>query len=421
MKVLMLTPRLPYPPNRGDTIRSWAELEYLAHRHDVWLACVSDYRPTPDQSARLRSICRDLAVAPRLKFSALGRGMLSLACGRSLTEGAFAGASLRRTVRAWATAVRFDAVLAFSSAMASLAELVDARRVLDMNDLDSHKWRVYADRSRLPLRWLYALEARRLGAAEQRWVRSHDVTLVVNERERRRLLDQTTPRRAAVVRTPIGSARTVRSGSTGEQPRPPREPIIGSVGSMFYPPNVRAVEWFGHNVWPLVKEQMPTARWWIIGNRPAWQVRRWGHRPDVRVTGFVPSTRPYLDALRVFIDPVDGDIGLQTKLLCAMAVGKPAVVTPAAAAGIAYHGEAPFLIAREPDEFANAVLRLLRDDTLAARVAGRALRVIEEYYQPEEQLQRIERALAGQSVEEPGRATHDRRSVPAGAAFEVIT
>jgi hypothetical protein len=66
-------------------------------------------------------------------------------------------------------------------------------------------------------------------------------------------------------------------------------------------------------------------------------------------------------------------------------------------------------------------LRLLRDDTLAARVAGRALRVIEEYYQPEEQLQRIERALAGQSVEEPGRATHDRRSVPAGAAFEVIT
>ncbi|MBU0616456.1 MAG: glycosyltransferase family 4 protein [Planctomycetes bacterium] len=417
----MLTPRPPYPPNRGDTVRSWAELEHLARRHDVWLACLSDGRPTPTQLAKLRNICRDLAVTPRSRLTSLRQGTLSLLHGRSLTEGFFADASLTRTVRAWAEAVRFDAVLAFSSAMAPLAELVEARRVLDMNDVDSHKWRVYADRSRPPLRWLYALEARRLAAAEQRWVRSHEVTLLVNERERRKLLARAKPRHAEVVRMPVEIANTDQPGSSGERPPLPTEPIVGSVGSMFYPPNVRAIEWFGRNVWPLVKKKMPTARWWIVGNRPARQVRRWGRRQDVRVTGFVPSTRPYLDAFRVFINPVDGDIGVQTKLLCAMAAGKPAVVTPEAAAGIAYDGEPPFLIAREPDKFADAVLRLLQDDALATRLGERALRVIEDYYQPHEELRRIEQALSGQPCEARACGERDRRAAPVGAAAEVLT
>ena len=421
MKILMLTPRPPYPPNRGDTVRSWAELEYLARRHDVWLACLSDGRPTPTQLAKLRNICRDLAVAPRSRLTSLRQGTLSLLHGRSLTEGFFAGASLTRTVRAWAEAVRFDAVLAFSSTMAPLAELVEARRVLDMCDVDSHKWRVYADRSRPPLRWLYALEARRLAAAEQHWVRSHEVTLLVNERERRKLLARAKPRHAEVVRTPVEIANTKPPDSPGEWPVPPSEPIVGSVGSMFYPPNVRAVEWFGRNVWPLVKKRMPAARWWIVGNRPARQVRRWGRRPDVRVTGFVPSTRPYLDAFRVFIDPVDGDVGVQTKLLCAMSAGKPAVVTPDAAAGIAYDDEPPFLIAREPDKFADAVLRLLQDDALATRLGRRALRVIEDYYQPHEELRRIEQALSGQPCEARACGERDRRAAPVGAAAEVLT
>jgi sugar transferase (PEP-CTERM/EpsH1 system associated) len=421
MKVLMVTPRLPYPPNRGDTVRSWAELEYLARRHDVWLASLNDRRPTSDQLAKLRNTCRDLAVAHRPSMASLCHGVRSLFRGDTLTEGYFANTGLSRTIRAWAKSVPFDAVLAFSSAMAPLAELVEARRVLDMCDVDSHKWRVYADQSHPPLRWLYALEAQRLAAAEQRWVRAHDVTLIVNERERRKLLARTSPRGSVVVRTCVQPTDFARPDSAATQFTLPREPIVGCVGSMFYPPNVRAVVWFGQHVWPLVKTSIPSARWWIVGSRPTRQVRRWGRRAGVRVTGSVPDTRPYLDALRVFINPVDGDIGVQSKLLCAMAAGKPAVVTPDTAAGIAFDGEAPFLIAREPDEFADAVLRLLNDDALAARLGRRALRVIEEYYQPGEQLGLIERALFGDAWEGPPRVRRDRNAAPVSAAIEVIT
>jgi sugar transferase (PEP-CTERM/EpsH1 system associated) len=430
MNILMLTPRFPYPPNRGDAVRSWAELEYLAGRHDVWLACPNEREPYPAQLAKVRSICRDVAVVPRRKFIALVHGGISLLRGRSLTEGFFADDTLKRAVGNWAKIIRFDAVLAFSSAMAPMAEVVDARRVLDMCDVDSHKWRVYADRSRPPLRWLYALEARRLGKAERRWVRSHDVTVVVNQRERRKLLARTNPRHAVVVRTPTEVANTTQAGSPGELPPPPTELIVGSLGSMFYPPNVRAVEWFGRHVWPQVKARMPAARWWIVGNRPTRRVRRWGRRQDVRVTGFVPDTARYLNAFRVFINPVDGDIGVQTKLLCAMAIGKPAVVTPDTAAGIDYDGEPPFLIARGLNEFADAVVRLLTDDALARQLGMRAVRAIQSYYLPHVQLGLIEQALSGQSGSETtnvrsweaaGQAERGTAAAPVGGPTEVAT
>jgi len=430
MNILMLTPRFPYPPNRGDAVRSWAELEYLARRHAVWLACPNEREPYPAQLTKVRNICRDVVVVPRRKLASLVQGGISLLRGRSLTEGFFADDALKRAVRNWAKTIRFDAVLTFSSAMAPVAELVDARRVLDMSDVDSHKWRIYAHRSRPPLRWLYALEARRLGLAEQRWVRSHEVTLVVNERERRKLLARTNPRHADVVRMAIEAADAKRSGSPGEPPQLPTEPIVGSVGSMFYPPNVRAVEWFGRYVWPQVKRTMPAARWWIVGNRPTRQVQRWGRRQDVRVTGFVPDAGRYLNAFRVFINPVDGDIGVQTKLLGAMAIGKPAVVTPDAAAGIDYDGEPPFLIARGPNEFADAVIRLLTDDALAKQLGLRALRAVQSYYLPHVQLGLIEQALSGQSCQETtgtrpwetaGRAERETVAAPVGVPTEVAT
>jgi sugar transferase (PEP-CTERM/EpsH1 system associated) len=420
MKILMLTPRLPYPPNRGDTVRSWSELKYLAMRHDIWLASLSDRPPQPDHLATLRGVCRDLAIAPRSGFASLFRGTFSLLGGRSLTEGYFGNASLERTVRAWADAVRFDAVLAFSSGMAPLAELVEARRVLDMCDVDSHKWRVYADRSRPPLRWLYALEARRLAAAERRWVGTHEVTLIVNERERCKLLAQASPCASDVVRTCVELADLTGPDSAEPRPAPPRGPIVGCVGSMFYPPNVRAVMWFGQHVWPLVKQSVPEASWWIVGHRPTRQVRRWGRQAGVRVTGSVPDTRPYLEALRVFVNPVDGDIGVQSKLLGAMAAGKPAVVTPDTAAGIDFAGEPPFLIADTPGEFAQAVVQLLTDDSLATEISRRALGVIEEYYRPDQQLWRLEQALSVRGDEESARIGREARSVPSSAATEVM-
>jgi sugar transferase (PEP-CTERM/EpsH1 system associated) len=414
MNPLMLTHRFPYPPDRGDRVRAWGELEHLSARHSVWLACVEREAPRAAHLAHVRHRCRDVAVFVRSAPACLLRGGFSLLGGHSLTEGYFSNQRLVRRLRDWSASTRFDAVLTFSSAMAPYAARVAApRRVLDMNDADSFKWHVYAQQGQPPLSWLYGLEARRLARAEARWARGQDVSLLVNARERRRLEERMGSSRSAVVRTGVDVSRyapvPIDSCSVDDGPPIPPEPVVGMLGSMSYAPNVRAVNWFGRHVWPEIKRSRPGARWLVVGSRPTRSVRRWHEPPAVTVTGFVPDVRPYLQAIRVFVDPVDEEIGVQTKLIEAMAAGKPAVVSPEAAAGIDYGNEPPFLLAATPEQYTRCVLRLLADDRLARRLAARARAVVEANYRVDDQVRLIEQWLQGdgaadQPAGEPGAA-----------------
>lgn len=394
MRILMLTHRFPYPPVRGDCIRSWGEVEYLTRRHDVWLACVDRSAPKPANLAHARRCCRDVVVAVRSGAASLAYGGLSLLAGRSLTEGYFFDSGLVRILRRWNRTVGFDAVLTFSPAMAPYAAMIRAKRhVLDMNDVESDKWRNYAARSLPPLSWMYALEARRLPRAEALWMQSHDLSLLVNECERNKL-PQGLRERAIVVRTGVDLSRYEPQDDGPGVVSVPREPVVGFVGSMSYAPNVRAVNWFGGAVWPRVKQAIPEARWLIVGSRPVRGVRRWGRLPGVTVTGFVDDVRPLLRSLRVFACPVREQIGVQTKLIEALAAGRAAVVTPQVAAGIDCDDPPPFMVAGSSVEFAEAVVRLLRDDASARALAARARAVAEAGYSADDQMRRIESCLA---------------------------
>ncbi len=433
MKILMLAHRFPYPPTQGDSLRAWAEVRFLSARHDLWLACLHRTQPQPDHLTAVRECCRDLAVMVRPHTVCLLRGGLSLLRGRSLTAGYFYDPRLARVIRQWDQAVGFDAVLTFSGAMAPYAGLVHAaRRVLDLNDVESHKWASYARHGSPLTGWLYRLEASRLRLAEADWVASHDVSLVVNECERAKL--PTTLRdRAVVVRTGIDLDFYRPADAAGQPPAPPideqdprrsssrsqaaafpplpAEPVIGFVGSLGYPPNVRAVNWFGTRVWPLIRDQLPQARWLIVGRQPTRSVRRWARQAGVTVTGLVDDVRPYLHSMRVFICPAQEQIGVQTKLIQALAAARPAVVTPQAAAGMEFDDPPPFLIAGTPIRFADAVLRLLRDQAAARKLAARALSVAHANYDAQEQMERLEAWLSHphqQPVAAPhGRATSD--------------
>jgi sugar transferase (PEP-CTERM/EpsH1 system associated) len=393
MKILMLVPRFPYPPVRGDGVRAWGEAEYLADRHELWLACIDRVPPAPAHLVHVRRRCRDVAVVVRSHAASLASGGLAWLRGRSLTEGYFYDERLARIVQLWDHAIGFDAVFTFSPAMSPYALLTQAtRRVLDMNDVESARWRVYAAQGLPPARWLYALEARRLARVEPAWVAGHDVTLLVNACEQDKLPVELRDR-SAVVRTGIDPARYDLWPAEKGVNRLPHRPVVGFVGSLSYGPNVRAVEWFGRTVWPAVRAAVPEARWLIVGREPARRVRRWARQPHVTITGFVDDIRPYLARMRVFVCPAREQIGVQTKLIEALASGRAAVVTPQAAAGIDYDDPPPFLVAPSPTEFAEGVVRLLRDEAQALALGARARATAEANYAAEEQQERIERWL----------------------------
>jgi sugar transferase (PEP-CTERM/EpsH1 system associated) len=372
MRVLFLTHRLPYPPDRGDRIRAFHVLRTLADAGmEVDLVSLVHEEQEEAQAAALNGIASRIETVrvPALRNRLSGALRLAgpVPLTHMLLDSPRLGDVLARMVASHAP----DVVLAFCSGMARLALEPPLDRfplVLDLVDVDSEKWALFARRTAGPLRWIYAREARCLGRFEERAAARAHATLVVNERERASL--------AALV--PDADIRIVSVGIDHEGLRPSVLPVDGArvifCGVFDYRPNERGALWFARDVWPLVRARRADAALTLVGARPTAAVRRLRAADgSIEVTGTVPDVRPYLWKSAVSIAPLAEARGLQTKVLEALAAGLPTVVTSAVAAGLPAAVLPGCQVADDAEPFAEAVIRLLETAPAARRaIAERA-------------------------------------------------
>ena len=399
MKILMLTPRVPYPPDRGDKIRSFAQFGHLARGHDLWLGTLVEQGDDPNWIRILRTSCRGVASAGVGRVSRLARAGLYTATGRTFTQGYFESADLMAALRDWQRTIHFDAVLAFSSGMAPYALAVSAnRRVLDLVDADSAKWHDYARKSAWPMRAVYRTEGRRLRRAEHRWLRQFEATAIVNGRE------------AAVLDAPADGPQPVVIPNGVKLPdnvRPAEDtaPTVGFIGVMSYKPNIDAVLWFADRVWPAVREAVPDARFVVVGRHPARSIRRLDKVAGISVTGAVPETGPYLSNFRACVAPLRIARGLQNKIVESLAWSRPVVVTPEAAEGIEPVPAPGLLTASTPEGITEHVVDLLRNPYRATALGAAGRTFVEHHYAWDHCLARLESVLTGGPVHVPAEAT----------------
>ncbi|MFQ5500821.1 MAG: TIGR03087 family PEP-CTERM/XrtA system glycosyltransferase [Phycisphaerae bacterium] len=400
-KILFLTNRLPFPPDKGDKIRTYHQLTQLADSHDVWCACFAD---TPEDVARadeLQRRCRSAIVVPWNRISAIPRTASGWLSGRPFTEAAFTHPFLAKRLGALGRRIQFDSVVAFSSMMARQALAVPARRhVLDLCDVDSEKWFDYARASRFPLSSLCHQEGRRLRAWEHACLNRFDATLVITERERA-LLDPSARRETLHV-IPNGVTLNDDQALLASQ----CGPVIGFLGVMDYRPNVEGVRWFVRHAWPKVLRECPNARMLIVGRRPVRGIRQLAKLPGVEVTGEVRDVRPYLTRCRVIVVPLHIARGLQNKVLEAMAARRPVVATSAVAAGLHPGQRRPVLTADDPSRFAMKVVDLCRFDGLCQQVADAGHRFVATHYNWSEAMQLYDRRVLGVPIEELSDGMH---------------
>jgi glycosyltransferase involved in cell wall biosynthesis len=203
MNVLYLSHRVPYPPNKGDRIRTYHTLRALAAAHDVTCVCFSDDRADGVALTALKALTLKVHAVPLSRGAALTRGAVRLARGGTVTEGFYASRRMRDTLRRVTRERSFDAVLAFSGCMAQHALSVPAERhILDLCELDSEKWRGYAARSWFPMSRVYGREAERLARRERCWARSFDAVVVISDAEAGELAPH----------VPSGQLHVVRNG-----------------------------------------------------------------------------------------------------------------------------------------------------------------------------------------------------------------
>lgn len=399
--ILYLAHRLPYPPNKGDKVRSYHLLKHLAARHRVFLGTFID---DPDDERHLdtvRRYCADMYAArltPRLAKMRSLRGLLT---GEALTLPYYRDAGLQAWVDRTCRAVAIDAVVIFSSAMAQyVAQQGRVPTLVDFVDVDSAKWTQYAPAHRWPMSWLYRREGARLLTFERAVAMRSAQGFFVTENERdmfRRLAPECAARVGA-----IGNgvdAEHFSPSAACASPYAEGEIPVVFTGAMDYWPNIDAVVWFATEVLPTLRARRPALRFWIVGRSPSAEVRALAGE-GVSVTGTVADVRPYLQHAAVVVAPLRVARGIQNKILEAMAMARPVVASAGCAGAIdAVLGD-ELLSAESADDFVAAVDNLLKDAQRASAMGARARRRVLERYSWEAHLAGIDRYLdVGQRAE----------------------
>lgn len=408
--LLLLVHRIPYPPNKGDKIRSYHLLRHLSQRYHVHLATFVDDPNDWQYLAEVKRLCGETYFGRLSPFVAKLRSIPALAIRRPLSLAYYNDRGMHAWVRTLLQRQPIRRVVVFSSAMAQYAEgIADARRIIDFVDVDSDKWTQYARDKRWPWSWLYRREGRELLRYERRTAHAFDASLFVSPAE------ATLFRRCA----PESNDR-IGYYSNGvdtdyfspdrayDNPYLPDERPLVFTGAMDYWPNIDAVQWFAERVLPAVRNRCPDASFYIVGSRPAEQVTALARLPGVRVTGTVPDVRPYLAHACAAVAPLRIARGIQNKVLEAMAMAKPVIVSGPALEGIDAQPGCEVLLADAEQQFIDAACALLAEPR--PEMGRTARRKVIERYGWSSNLSRIDELL---DVKRPCRQGMRRDSLPA--------
>lgn len=367
--LLFLSHRLPYPPNKGDKVRSCHFLAHLAKRYRVFLGSFIDDPSDWQHLDTVKRLCAEVHVEPIVPWSKRARSATALLSGEALTLPYFRSRSLQQWVKSVVERERITQAFAFSSPMAQyVLDLPGLESFVDFVDLDSAKWGDYAARRGWPASALYRRESRRLLAYEQAVAARAQASIFVTEEETRGFVSAG---RVVTIRNGVDSDYYSPSNAFDSPFFPGERPIVFT-GAMDYWPNVDAVVWFAQEVLPLLTKVDPAIRFYVVGMNPDVAVRALAKRTDTVVTGRVPDVRPYLRHARVVVAPLRVARGIQNKVLEAMAMAKPVVATHACAGPIAATTGKELAVASEAGAFASQVMALM-DPTLGAQM-GRAAR-----------------------------------------------
>lgn len=367
--LLFLVHRIPYPPNKGDKIRSYHLLKHLARRYHVHLGTFVDDPDDWQYVDTVKQLCGETHFAVLNARSARLRSIGALGANRALSLDFYCDAGLHAWVKAILAKKPISRVLVFSSAMAQYADDEQlTRRVIDFVDVDSDKWLQYSGKKWWPMSWLYRREGRQLLRYEQQIARNFDASLFVSEPEAQ-LFRDLAPDSSHKIGFFNNGVDTDYFSPAHRFPSPyqPNEAVMVFTGAMDYWPNIDAVEWFARDILPLVRARHPDAYFYIVGARPSSQVQLLARLPGVRVTGTVPDVRPYLAHARLAVAPLRIARGIQNKVLEAMAMAKPVLVSPQALEGIDALPGRELMLAEGADQFAAMASELLQQhDVLGA-------------------------------------------------------
>lgn len=399
--ILYLVHRLPYPPNKGDKVRSYHLLKHLLKQHRVFLGTFIDDPEDTAHIPTLQALCSGLHVARLNPKIAKIRSLNGLLANEALTLRYYRDAGLQKWVNAVFRTERIDACVVFSSAMAQYVD--DKQRMpllIDLVDVDSAKWCLYAPKHRWPMSWIYAREGRLLLNYERQIVSKSARSFLVTEAEAQ-LFRKIAPECGIRVEAMCNGVDSDFFSPSPERVSPfaaDEIPVVFT-GAMDYWPNIDAVTWFVAEMLPGLIQRQPSLRFYIVGRSPAPEVLSLAGQ-HVVVTGTVPDVRPYLQYARVVVAPLRVARGIQNKILEAMAMARPVVAAQECAGPIEGKPGQDFLVADSAEAFINSIEKMIADPKTSDEIGVSARQCVVSRYSWDAHMSRIDPYL--QRVPGPG-------------------
>ncbi len=378
-RILYVTHRVPYPPDRGDRIRTWNILKFLAGRAFVDLACLADEPASEDTLKVLRGVTNQLAVIPHAGRSRYVRGAISMLRNGTATEGLFKSPALKKKLQDWSSKTKYDAVLASSSGVARYlfppCVNLETKRWVDLIDVDSQKWLDYAKAAKFPMSLVYGTEGKRLRQVECYLEKTCDRLLVVSEAERDLFQKFCPSDNIAAVSNGVDYEYFAPQSGTPSEPH-----SCAFVGVMNYKPNADGAIWFAQNVWPGIRQRYPDAKFYVVGKSPTPEVQALSSIGGIEVTGSVPDVRPWLMRSTCAVVPLQIARGVQNKVLEAMACGRPVICSPEPLKGLAAEPGVHLLRADDAADWIATVSRVFDDRQLQQTLGEAGMKCVQQNY-----------------------------------------
>lgn len=386
LNILFLCHRIPYPPNKGEKIRSFNILKYLTRTHAVSVGCLiddpKDLPLVPTLAKQTQNTFFD-HFSPRYKKAA--SAVKAFFRGQPISVPYFYSKKLQTELDTFIDNNPVDTVICSSSPSAEYifhskhykSSLQKANLVMDFIDMDSQKWQQYAEREKFPLSLIYQREAKYLLKYEKRIADEFDKLIIVSETEKRLFHNF----------MPTQKIHAISNGVDLDTFYPEyisatrlNSPALVFTGAMDYWPNIDGALWFSQKVLPRIQSVFPETCFYVVGSNPAPQLKALSKEKGVIVTGFVEDVRNYIVQADVCVIPLHIARGIQNKVLEAMAMGRPVVCTPEAAEGLNINPGEDISVQKDEVSFANTIISLLKNKGDASILGTNARKCMEKNY-----------------------------------------
>jgi len=361
--LLFLVHRIPYPPNKGDKIRSYNLLKFLAANYEVHLATFIDDPFDWKYVDAVNELCKSTLIRPQNKKLSTLKSLSGFITGKALSLTYYSDSKIEKWCQDIINTEHISKVVVFSSPMAQFSECLpdNIDQIIDFVDVDSDKWRQYSQSKSWPMNQVYRREANKLREYECHIAKLFKKSFFVSSSESD--LSKSFCPEAANKISFFDNGVDYEYFSCDENSKNPYETANAIVftGAMDYWANADAVIWFAEKVFPLIRKEISDAVFYIVGSNPANKVKALSNNSGVIVTGRVDDIRRYVQYASVCVAPMRIARGVQNKVIEALSLARPVVAT-----GQAMEGLKPFdspdivQVADSENEFSGKCIEILK-------------------------------------------------------------